>query len=335
MDSKLAALPDRRRAFTLIELLVVIAIIAILIALLLPAVQQAREAARRTQCKNNLKQVGLALHNYHDVFDRLPLGANFSRGPSVNWGMSWWYQILPYLDQAPLYNRMTAEGAAPGTTTASPSLNGPAVNGVRIAAMLCPSSPVEGVRIPPAGSYSVTCPTYSGIHGAVDDPTGTPNGFFNMTGRQVTFSSTAYGIFSSGGALPQLQALSFAKFTDGTSNQMFVGEQSNYGRNASNVQEIINNAHGFLIGTANSSAQSGSQRIFNCTTIRYAPNSVSTTLNGVQFNDGHNNGLFSAHTGGVHVLMGDGGVRFISDNTQLTLIKRLATRDDGEPVGEF
>src|SRR4051812_34956396 len=89
----------RRRGFTLIELLVVIAIIAVLIALLLPAVQQAREAARRTQCKNNLKQIGLALHNYHDTYDQFPLGVL----NKLNWRVS----VLPMLDQAPAYNQLS------------------------------------------------------------------------------------------------------------------------------------------------------------------------------------------------------------------------------------
>src|SRR6187455_1555610 len=104
---------NKRVAFTLIELLVVIAIIAILIALLLPAVQQAREAARRTQCKNNLKQIGLALHNYHDVFLLFPPGSvNPQAGVKLGYangdlcGHNLFAGILPYMDQAPLYNQL-------------------------------------------------------------------------------------------------------------------------------------------------------------------------------------------------------------------------------------
>ena len=88
----------KSRGFTLIELLVVIAIIAILIALLLPAVQQAREAARRTQCKNNLKQIGLAFHNYHDVYNTFPVGSREWVGTGgTSWGQSWWLSMLPYM----------------------------------------------------------------------------------------------------------------------------------------------------------------------------------------------------------------------------------------------
>src|SRR6187401_2658539 len=104
-----------RRGFTLIELLVVIAIIAILIALLLPAVQQAREAARRSQCKNNLKQIGIALHNYHDTFNALPPGWVQTN----RWG--WGTMVLPGLDQAPLYNSLSSFA---GTTAAGTATTG-------------------------------------------------------------------------------------------------------------------------------------------------------------------------------------------------------------------
>jgi prepilin-type N-terminal cleavage/methylation domain-containing protein len=105
----------RRLAFTLIELLVVIAIIAILIALLLPAVQQAREAARRSQCKNNLKQLGIAIHNYHDVFGVVPMGSGRdSASPTGPGGrrQSAFVGLLPYFDQAPLFNMISNGGTA-------------------------------------------------------------------------------------------------------------------------------------------------------------------------------------------------------------------------------
>jgi prepilin-type N-terminal cleavage/methylation domain-containing protein len=133
-----------RKGFTLIELLVVIAIIAVLVSLLLPAVQQAREAARRTQCKNNLKQIGLALHNYADTFSRFPL-------PSLMWGNLlggggvggtqtsnvWSLAILPYMDQANVYNQYNFSRSAwdPANTVAGQS---------KLPAYLCPSTPRDG-----------------------------------------------------------------------------------------------------------------------------------------------------------------------------------------------
>ncbi len=147
-----------RRAFTLIELLVVIAIIAILIALLLPAVQQAREAARRTQCKNNLKQLGLAIHNYHDVYNQfpqsydgsLPYETSNNRGRPVQndvpewFGVSWITGVLPYMDQAPLYNQIiqhmnNATNTANMTGYANPAVRTGALT--VISGLICPSNP--------------------------------------------------------------------------------------------------------------------------------------------------------------------------------------------------
>ncbi len=135
MSARLLTRP-RRRAFTLIELLVVIAIIAILIALLLPAVQQAREAARRTQCKNNLKQLALALHNYHDVFNTFPPGsvlpqagnttpyppASHNNPMARTAGWTWSAFILPYIDQAPMYNQTVSVEPVMGRIVADPVL---------------------------------------------------------------------------------------------------------------------------------------------------------------------------------------------------------------------
>jgi len=328
-----------RSGFTLIELLVVIAIIAVLIALLLPAVQQARESARRSQCKNNLKQIGLALHNYHDTYRSFPLGAIFARGGTVNpgWGTSWWVALLPYLDQGPLANRLTTSGDHPGTlanstpTWTGASVNGPVVNGLKISVMLCPSSPVEPVRNT-GYQYSITCPQYTGISGAVSDPTGS-GGFANPSGREWSVSS--HGIFATGGVLTPLQTQNFAKISDGSSNTIVVGEQSGVGRNSTGGPVTINNHQGFMCSMIRTACPGCNERIFNLTTIRYQPNTTEIALNGVHNNDGWNNGLFSSHVGGVQVLMGDGAVRFLSENTNLTTIKRLATRDDGQIIGDF
>jgi len=105
----------KRRGFTLIELLVVIAIIAILIALLVPAVQKVRESAARTQCSNNLRQVGIALHSYHDTAKHLPQGG--TQSPAGGYGHSWWVLILPHIEQAPLYTKFDIKGTINGPHT--------------------------------------------------------------------------------------------------------------------------------------------------------------------------------------------------------------------------
>ena len=253
----------------------VIAIIAILIALLLPTVQQAREAARRTQCRNHLKQIGLALHNYHDTFNSFPLGAMYARGGTVNpgWGTSWWVGLLPYIDLGTMANQLSTSGNHPGTlanstpTWTGASVNGPVVDGKRISVMLCPSSPVEGVRSSGYGR-TITCPQYTGIAGAASDPAGS-GGFTNSAGRE--WSNSGQGIFATGGVLIPLQTVNFAKITDGSTNQIVVSEQSGVGRDANNNSLTINNHQGFLCSMIDTACPGCNQRIFNITTIRYPP----------------------------------------------------------------
>lgn len=336
------------KGFTLIELLVVIAIIAILIALLLPAVQQAREAARRSQCKNNLKQTGLALHNYHDTFNLFPIGANTS--VPNGWGISFWVSLLPYMDQAPVYNQMEFVGVSPGYTgggAASPGqlINGPLVRGKVFPTLKCPSSPLPDLKDTGAGILTQIS-HYVGISGATDDDPTLPVGPNNFRNAPVTgqinsdncCSCPPQGIHARGGSLLAIRALNFKDFVDGTSNIIMVSEQSDFAKNAANQTVQITNNHGWMMGTANLS-ETTNQRRFNLTTIRYPPNAVKqvggSVLPGVCNNDGANNGLFSPHVGGVQALLGDGSVRFISENVNLTTLKMVATRNDGMVVGEF
>ncbi len=324
------------RGFTLIELLVVIAIIAILVALLLPGVQQAREAARRTQCKNNLKQIGLALHNYHDTYNGFPIGTNFSVGTIGNtFGVSWWVGLLPYIEQAPMFNMLATSGTHTGTiattnggTNTGYAINAPVIDGKSISLMLCPSSPLPEFG-QPHNEHSIIRPQYVGISGAVNGTEGFVN---SPTNRQ--WANHQGGIASNGGVLVALRSTRIRDITDGTSNTMVVGEQSNWGWDAAGNKVQINNWQGFMCGI-NQSVIPFNGRPFNLTAVRYAINSPNIPLPGVHNNDGPNNGIFSAHVGGAQILLSDGAVRFLSENTDLLTIKYLATRDDGAVIGEF
>jgi len=163
--------PIKRRAFTLIELLVVIAIIAVLIALLLPAVQQAREAARRAQCKNNLKQLGIALHNYHDVHSVFPPYVTYDQGKDCpggpdGWtntgGYSWRVMLLPFIDQAAAFNQIDfvnhhAQGTCPGSPNSWGKINNTIISG-----FICPTDSTKETNGSSTGAnYSAVISTSS------------------------------------------------------------------------------------------------------------------------------------------------------------------------------
>lgn len=342
---------QRTHGFTLIELLVVIAIIAILVALLLPAVQQAREAARRTQCKNNLKQLGLALHNYHDVFNRFPPGAVHSHVPrsgsnNTSFGPSFYGMLLPYVEQTALYQSLLWVGRSPGyINEASPSA------GATNAAIVLQAGPMSFMRCP-SSPGPVSDPTfngrdpfahYAGIGGAVD--------MVSYTETRV-FNDGILGLISGGGMAVANLGLGVRDATDGTSNTMHIGEMSGRLRRLDGTFSWVagsGTVHGWLMGTRNAGSpprldlggalsSGGDERCFNMVTIRYSPNQApfaNQLFPGMGSNQGANNPLNSMHTGGVQILLTDGSVRFLSENIDLETLKKLATRDDGQVIGEF
>lgn len=292
------------RGFTLIELLVVIAIIAVLIALLLPAVQQAREAARRSQCKNNLKQLGLAMHNYHDVFNVFPVGQH-----NCCWG-TWMVAILPYIEQAPLFQLYQNSGGNDATGPRySSAPNTTQVTTKRLAVLTCPSD--KDSR--PFGN--ITSHNYVVNFGNTGYSQGTVNG--------VTFKGAPFG---------NLKAYGFRDCTDGTSTTLLMAEvlQGNgsdlrgfswwgdacefttYLTPNSNIPDRI-----YTIGFCNNQPD------------RNLPCDVSTTANPTMF------GSRSMHEGGVQVIMCDGSSKFVSENIDLNTWRSLGTTQGGEVVGEF
>ncbi|ODA33690.1 DUF1559 domain-containing protein [Planctopirus hydrillae] len=300
---------SRRRAFTLIELLVVIAIIAILIALLLPAVQQAREAARRTQCKNNLKQLGLSLHNYHDTALQFPPLFLYEENPAAcaatpcnepSWG--WTMMILPYMDQAPLYNTVNPGPitlkAALADTTKRPLLQTP------LAAFRCPSDVGQILTAQAISGQLTSRSSYPGVNG---------------TGPRAYMTAQA-GIFGKRNVGTKMRDI-----TDGTSNTIMVGER------ASKIKTNVNDTYTHWVGVSEGNTDnSGFKGAFELAgTTGYAmntPEAASWMFRGW---------FSSLHTGGAHFLMADGSIRFVSENVDLTLYKNLSTFSGGEVVGEF
>jgi prepilin-type N-terminal cleavage/methylation domain-containing protein/prepilin-type processing-associated H-X9-DG protein len=317
------------RGFTLIELLVVIAIIAVLIALLLPAVQQAREAARRTQCKNNNKQIGLALHNYHDTFLRFPSdGTNMSGTAAVvGWAHSWRVAVLPYVDQAPLYNQWNFNYSSEGWVGDGNNTNGPLVAGKGIPWLTCPSSALpETLSIPSGG---VRQAHYYGISGAAPRA--------NFVDASCVDNGGNYGFWSTRGMIPGSSCINLANCTDGTSNTIIIAEISGYLYDASGNRSDARPAHEWGWPMGGLTTQNNGPHRSNVT-VRYSPNSRVLGQSGANIGAEDflsNTPLTSFHTGGVHVTMADGSVRFISDNVDLNTLTYLSVRDDGLVVGEF
>jgi prepilin-type N-terminal cleavage/methylation domain-containing protein len=357
------------RGFTLIELLVVIAVIGVLVGLLLPAVQMAREAARRAQCSNNLKQIGLGLHNYEAAHRMFPAGAshavNLGQAPGARTsnGPSYNVMILPFIEEHELFDRLNMSGLSPGQSNESqPSaghLNGIQANRRGMISMLrCPSSPHEAI----IEGYEQRS-SYAGVSGAYPDPSfqeaRTAPTFF-----QICNYLTYQGHCSGGGTLLPNRPLRLKNISDGLSSTMMLIEMSGRLRHDVDGREYDISPSGLFIGWMigtrvigcpgagehdNCIGGPGSEfnwtselttTIWNVTTIRFTPNKgFPPTGFGIPSQQPWGNIVnwpaSSAHPGGVNSLRADGSVHFIDDSVSLTLLKRLATRDDGGDAGKF
>lgn len=337
-----------RSGFTLIELLVVIAIIAILIALLVPAVQKVREAAARSQCQNNLRQIGIALHAYHDVKKYLPPGCTTDAAPwgaGGGWGSSWMVYLLPHVEQEPMFKLWQFTGANSGYVNANNRALTTAGGGVVISVYRCPSSNLE--MFAQNGALKVMLANYVAISGAAN---GTIPGY---TESRIDNSAGAInccgggGPASGGGMFFRGSQTKLTGIGDGSSNTLFVGEHGDVftATDGGKRQWSAGGLYGWSMGTNRNSAPNGNtgdNRQFNCTTIRYNIN-LKTGWNanggggtqsgdctvGVCYDLGNNIPLNSTHTGGINGLFGDASVRFISDGTSLSALASAAVRDDG------
>jgi prepilin-type N-terminal cleavage/methylation domain-containing protein len=314
----------KRVGFTLIELLVVIAIIGILVSLLFPAVQHAREIARRTQCKNNLKQIGVALQNYHDSFSAFPMGNTYNI--ASNWGSSFFVSLLPFTDNAGAFSKISFT-AWPGWTA-----NNPVYAGFNPTYQMCPSSPLTSFKLRtdlPGEGYAQTC--YAGIAGA--------QGRFDVEG--------AFGDVSAAGILFYNSRIRLSDIADGVSNTLLVGEQSDLGADHSEIRSTGDwgawMGCGFCfagdpgITPANfmTTTTSGITTLHSNWPLGSKPARTSHPFLGAAGEGGGNYPLQSAHFGGVHVALADGSVRFLANNTNFATVINLADRRDGSVLGHF
>ena len=312
-----------RSGFTLIELLVVIAIIAVLIALLLPAVQQAREAARQTQCKNNLKQLGLAFHNYHDTYLQFVPG---SFDGTVNYPIGWVPRIFPFVEQG---NRLEAMDALfpyflmKQSPYRSNHQDDPLFT-TPIPFLWCPSSELGAItaQLSTNSSYphrnKQAALHYRGVGGSVDVDL-QPG---SATNREWTTSGVIY----------PLSNTTMGQITDGTSNTFLLGETSSSEGWTAGVKNGFGGLMPWIWGFYNYGA--GPPRVgFLMIDHKY-----------IQFPIGYRGSDFrpsatpfrSAHTGGgANFLLCDGSVRFLTNNTNLDLLTALATRANSEVIGDF
>jgi len=287
----------RRRAFTLVELLVVIAIIGILVALLLPAIQAAREAARRTECNNNLKQIGLALQNYHDTYRVLPPGG-FRETNNGN-ALSWNVLVLPFMELPALYDEVVF--GVQGYSAAADSIAVEMIDGY-----ICPSAPGSIQRHSTNSQYFTA--HYYGIMG----PEGT-----NPAGGTYSFdSSGTQGGYASQGVLTRGSNVGLRDVLDGTSNTFLAGEISWVKNDAGDANKGYRRWTRGCEGDASASTKN----------IKYEIRSVGYTAVG-NFND---ISFGSQHPGGCLFALCDGAVKFVSENVDMATYKATASRDGGE-----
>jgi len=333
----------RSKGFTLVELLVVIAIIGILIALLLPAVQAAREAARRSQCSNNLHQIGIALHNYADVNKAFPLGSQHNTKVDTNpwdqgYGISWYVGTLQYSEQTPIYDNWDFINPNSGWVDTSAN-NGALANGNIMGWMVCPSSPLPVLGSARGNAPKGLCqPNYAGVAGA-SGKIGVYNGTDVLETRVATNGN---GTFSEGGVFMTNKQSKFADMTDGTSQTMMVAEQSDWMVDTNNGKKVDVRACGLYgygwpmgAGSPYTGASYGGDRQFNITTVAFPLGlkkvaGLSTAPPaGLGPDCGSNTPIQGAHPAGAQCVMGDASVRLLRNGMDILVLKQLATKDDG------
>jgi prepilin-type N-terminal cleavage/methylation domain-containing protein/prepilin-type processing-associated H-X9-DG protein len=323
-------IPRRAAGFTLVELLVVIAIIGLLVSLLLPAVQQARESARRSQCRNNLKQIGLGLHEYHDVFKHFPSAYQIAPG-TANMGVAdadgdagpgWGFlvQIMPFVEEGNLQQQFDLKKPCwdPANATAAQT---------RVSLYRCPSVSLDDTTYSVVDAGNNVMATLAYGH------------YVASAGQDDVWTETELDLTPiANGAMFRNSRLAFKNFTDGTSNTVFVGEQTPYHSNSTWV--------GIVAGT-------GSTTSVTCPTPLFAYAGCDAAAPQVNVHSGPGTGesppvihppnnwvgyvdeMFSEHSNGCNVLFGDGSVHFVVETIDQSIWSAMATRAGSETIGAW
>jgi prepilin-type N-terminal cleavage/methylation domain-containing protein/prepilin-type processing-associated H-X9-DG protein len=316
----------RRRGFTLIELLVVIAIIAVLIGLLLPAVQKVREAAARTQCSNNLKQLGLAAHNYHGNYNKFPPGVNLATGysakdpsgkvviwtappaPAPGLNFSLLESLLPYIEQDNLYRQLNLVAPA----TQYDNCNGPTSPGATVVkTYLCPSdvAPTQTQYTSRGTTYYFGANSYGGNPGAI--------GFY-------TDSMDRTGLFYIN------SSVTMTAVSDGTSNTFMFGERN---RVDPTYDRIYGGSFGQRSGWAWANSLPGFDYLFGASEpINWLMPPSLTDDPGFTYEDLRFSSYGSQHTAGANFCFADGSVKFLGNSTPLLILQQLSTANGGEVI---
>ncbi|MEZ6067904.1 MAG: DUF1559 domain-containing protein [Planctomycetaceae bacterium] len=321
----------RRHGFTLIELLVVIAIIAILVALLLPAVQQVREAARKSQCQDHLHNIAIAIHDYEISYKLVPPG-NIGQIVRDQRQPNWLTLLLPFVEQKPAYDAFDIEGgnlSGQGTPPIG-AVNVTIMGQLRVEMYDCPSSPMPGFEAINGGAGSVQLVNYVGNSGSRFSGT-------NLTSDPPPAIDNQYGIGTYNGILVPANSrgitVGMQNITDGTSNVIVAGEQSNY-VGGTNDRRSCGHVNGSW-SSGPTSPQFNDLWRQSITTYLYPINEKNPNLAGMQAPYNQNNPYTSAHPGGAQFALMDGVVKFISENIDNGTMIRLCDRADGQPIGSF
>ena len=335
-------MPRKSRGFTLVELLVVIAIIGVLIALLLPAVQQAREAARRMSCTNNLKQLGLALHNHHDTYGKFPAGAsNEEDSSSDETGAHWSARLLPFVEQSNLYEALTlttdsanfaaGSGGVSGASLASSNASHRNIAACEtlIPGFRCPSAPIpEHIRDTSTDNWTVQNRVPASYLG---NCSGTLTSDHQSGQGQAWWGKSASNELN--GIFQNFRPLRFADVTDGTSNTVAFGEAVPDPLNTGAREDSANGSSAqkdhWIIGGDDADVPQDWSEMFGTLGVGINLPKVAPGASG--FSE-YEFGYSSKHPGGAMFCLTDGSVTFLAETTNAATRKGFGTRNGEEVV---